>query len=235
MTTAISGDDPASAETTTSTSLFGLDCKATYGELEITDFVYAFERRHSASPDKQVLRSQALIERDSGSSDESQSWQERLEDADTEEYAPVGQQYHTQGITLHFQLGAVNDRFESVDHETASWSQALVSLEQALNKAIAVVAQCDRSDFRVTATKADNEVVVHIVDSRQGGNGISWQVWEQLPAIESRVGEIATCDRCNDYCDECLLLSRTPAFYLENNLLDHRTLAAISGIGQTDE
>jgi ATP-dependent helicase YprA (DUF1998 family) len=234
MTTAISGDDPASAETTTSTSLFGLDCKATYGELEITDFVYAFERRHSASPDKQVLRSQALIERDSGSSDESQSWQERLEDADTEEYAPVGQQYHTQGITLHFQLGAVNDRFESVDHETASWSQALVSLEQALNKAIAVVAQCDRSDFRVTATKADDEVVVHIVDSRQGGNGISWQVWEQLPAIESRVGEIATCDRCNDYCDECLLLSRTPAFYLENNLLDHRTLAAISGIGQTD-
>jgi len=232
MTTAISGDDEASAQTTETTSMFELECEASYGELEITDFVYAFERRHSASPDKQVLRSEAVIERDSSSSSEGQSWEARLEEADTEEYAPVGQQYHTQGVTLRFDLSALEARFEQLDHETASWSQALVSLEQALDKAITVVAQCDRSDFRVTTDKTGDTVIVRIVDSRQGGNGIAWQVWEQLADIESRVAEIAACDRCTDYCDECLLLSRTPAYYLENDLLDHRTLETISGVGE---
>jgi hypothetical protein len=38
---------------------------------------------------------------------------------------------------------------------------------------------------------------------------------------------VAGCNRCGDYCDECLLLSRTPAYYLDNDLLDRRTLSAI--------
>ncbi|OAQ53946.1 ATP-dependent helicase [Natrinema mahii] len=220
-----------SQSTQASPTVFGIPCEANYGELEITDFVYAFERRHSASPDKEVLRSEALIERDSSSSNSGRSWEDRLEEADTEEYAPVGQQYNTQGITLRFDLDEVQARFEQVDHETASWPQALVSLEQALDKAIAVVAQCDRSDFRVKANKEETKIVVRIVDSRQGGNGIAWQVWEALDDIESRVEEVAACDRCEDYCDECLLLSRTPAYYLENKLLDTRTLSAIIGSG----
>lgn len=231
MTTSITPESSTKPRNTSSRSVFGLNCDASYGELEVTDFVFAFERRHSASPDKEVLRSEALIERDSTTEDSGRSWQERLEDADTEEYAPVGQQYHTQGITLRFEFDDVRSRFDRLTHETASWPQALVSLEQALDKAIAVVAQCDRSDFRVKASKEETEIVVRIVDSRQGGNGIAWQVWNAIDDVESRVAEIASCGRCNDYCDECLLLSRTPAYYLENDLLDNRTLGTIVGAG----
>jgi hypothetical protein len=231
MTTSVSSESSQSARTAATTEVFGLECDANYGELQVTDFVYAFERRHGASPDKQVLRSQAVIERDSSDSTAGQSWEERLEEADTEEYAPVGQQYHTQGITLRFDLGSVSERFDSADHDTASWPQALVSLEQALDKAIAVVAQCDRSDFRVTADRTGSDVVVRITDSRQGGNGIAWQAWEEMSDVETRVAEITDCDRCNSYCDECLLLSRTPAYYLENDLLDRRMLGALIGMG----
>jgi len=194
----------------------------------VTDFVYAFERRHSSSPDKSVLRSQALIERDPSSPapESGKSWEDRLEESETEEYAPVGQQYHTQGMTLEFDQNDVADRIDVGDDEE-SWPQALVSLKQALEKAIAVVAQCERSDFRVDTDKTESTISVNIVDSRQGGNGIAWQVWNALDDIQARVEEVADCDRCEDYCDECLLLSRTPAYYLENDLLDNQVLSAL--------
>jgi hypothetical protein len=233
MTTSIRTDDSTPPVETRDTKLFGLPCEVTYGELEVTDFVYAFERGHSASPDTETLRSEALIERDGSRDTSGLSWQERLDDADAEEYAPVGQQYHTQGLTLIFGGEALEKRFDRLDQEVATWPQALTSLEQALSKAIAVTAPCDLSDFRVKATKTTGEVTVQVVDSRQGGNGITWQVLQGLADVESQTRSVADCDRCRDYCDECLLLSRTPAYYLENDLLDHTTLEALVGEAQT--
>jgi ATP-dependent helicase YprA (DUF1998 family) len=151
-----------------------------------------------------------------------------MDDVESEVYRPVGQQYFTQGLTLRFDQADVRDRYEQATHEPVSWPQALVSLEQALEKSVAIVAECDQSDFRVKTVTTDEEVLVYIVDSRQGGNGISWQVFDQLDAVEQRVWEVTDCDRCEDYCDECLLLARTPAYYLENNLLNRRTLATIT-------
>lgn len=211
------------------TSLFGLDCDLTYGELEVTDFVYAFERWHSKGTEKETLRSEALIERDESSTTSAGSWRERMDDVEEEIYRPIGQQYFTQGLVMRFSEPAVRERYEQVGHESASWPQALVSLEQALEKSIAIVAECDRDDFRVKATTTGDEVIVYIVDSRQGGNGITWQVMDRLDAVEERVYEVISCQRCSSYCDECLLLARTPAYYLENDLLDRETLAAILG------
>jgi len=209
-------------------SLFDLSCAISYGQLEVTDFVYAFERWHTQSADKEILRSQAVIERDESSSDTGGSWRERMDDVETEVYRPIGQQYFTQGLTFRFDYADLRNRYEQATHEPVSWPQALVSLEQALEKAVAIVAECDRSDFRVKTVTTDEEVLVYIVDSRQGGNGISWQVFDQLEMIEQRVREVTDCDRCEDYCDECLLLARTPAYYLENDLLNRRTLATIT-------
>jgi len=217
------------SQKTEDVELFGLPAEVNYGQQEVTDFVYAFERRHTNSPDKTILRSEALIERESSSSTEDQSWEDMLEDVEEEVYRPVGQQYHTQGVTVRFERDAFEERYERTTHETKSWPQALVSLQQALEKAIAIVAECDRSDFRVKAMRTANTVDVHIVDSRQGGNGVTWQVLQSLSDLEARVVEVADCDRCVDYCDECLLLARTPAYYLEKDLLDRRMLAATVG------
>lgn len=233
MTTYVDSPDLTAADS--QETVFGVPCELVYGEREVTDFVYAFERWHQAGKDKEVLRSEAVIERDASTDTSDMSWRDRMEDVQDEMYRPVGQQYFTQGLTLRFEASDLRQRFAQVDHETASWAQALTSLEQALEKAVAVVAECDLDDFRVSTTTSDSHVNVHIVDSRQGGNGISWQVHDRLQRVANRTGEVAACDRCLDYCDECLLLERTPGYYLENDLLDRRTLAALIGAGEQSE
>jgi ATP-dependent helicase YprA (DUF1998 family) len=214
-------------ERTTTTTMFGLDCDVEYGHRDVTDFVSTFERYHSASSGKELLRSEALIEQDTSTSSGSASWQEQMEDVQQELYRPVGQQYGTRGVTLRFDEAAMRNRIEPVSHETASWAQALTSLEQALKRAISVVTESDQDDFRVVSRTHDGEVAVNIVDARQGGNGVSWQVYDRLSTVERQTTEVADCHRCVDFCDECLLLERTPAHYLENGLLDRRTLDAL--------
>lgn len=222
-------DESTNAGEATETTLFGLPADVSYSQLEVTDFVYAFERRHTSSPDKTILRSEALIEQESDTATAEQSWEEMLEDVEEEIYRPVGQQYHTQGVTIRFDRDVFEDRYEHASHETKSWPQALVSLQQSFEKAVAIVAECDRSDFRVKAIRTADSIEINLVDSRQGGNGVTWQVFRSLTDLETRVAEVADCDRCLDYCDECLLLARTPAYYLEKDLLDRRMLAAIVG------
>ncbi|WP_254523993.1 DEAD/DEAH box helicase [Natrinema caseinilyticum] len=221
--------DDTAVKMTDDRSIFGMDAQFAYGQLEVTDFVYAFERWHTRGDEKDVLRSEAVIERDEAGGSSGGSWQDRMQDVEEELYRPVGQQYFTQGLAIRFDESEVRARYEEAAHESVSWPQALVSLEQSLEKAIAIVAECNRDDFRVKASTTGKDVVVYIVDSRQGGNGITWQVLDRLSAVERRVREVADCDRCRNYCDECLLLARTPAYYLDNDLLDRRTLAAIIG------
>lgn len=209
--------------------LFGIEGEYTYGQLEVTDFVYAFERWHTMSTEKDVLRSEAVIERDESSNQSAASWRERMTDVDEDLYRPVGQQYFTQGLVIRLDESTVRARYDTVGYDNASWPQAMVSLEQAFKKAIAIVAECDRDDFRIKITSTGQELLIYIADSRQGGNGITWQVLDQLDSIETHIREVAQCDRCSSYCDECLLLARTPAYYLDNDLLHRRTLAGILG------
>lgn len=208
--------------------LFGLSSQVNYGQLEVTDFVYAFEQWHTNSPDKKILRSEALVEQEGSAPTEEQSWEAMLEDVEEEVYRPVGQQYHTQGITIQLERDVFEKRYDLASHDSKSWPQALVSLQQAVEKSVAIVAECDRSDFRVNARRTSDTIELNIVDGRRGGNGITWQILQSLGELEARVLEVANCERCMDYCDECLLLSRTPAYYLEKNLLDRRMLATLT-------
>lgn len=143
----------------------------------------------------------------------------------------------TNGIKIEFDLAEMEeryDRFASVE-STATWSQALISMEQAFTKSIAVVAQCDLDDFDVKAVKTDTSVDVYVTDGREGGNGISWQVSQAITKtdeFERRVTEVADCDECNQFCNQCLLLERTPGFYLKNDLLHRKMLLSMVGEGE---
>ena len=229
ITTTYVDTDTSGSEETSQTTLFGLDCTVTYGLRNVTDFVYAFERYHSSSPDKELLPSEALIEQDSSESTTTGgSWREQMAEAERETYRPVGQQYGTRGVTFEFDETVLRDRASAVGHDTASWAQALTSFEQALRRAISVVTDSDLDDFRIVSRTSDGRILVHIVDARQGGNGVARQVREQLDRVERNAVQVADCD-CSDYCDECLLLERTPAHYLENDLLHRHTLRAVLG------
>jgi len=231
MSTHVSRPDDEEADSR-SIELFGLECALQRGEYTVTDFVYAFERGHSQSPDRTTLRSEALIERTDKGNDDGASWSERLDDVTQETYAPVGQRYHTQGLQLQLSRDAVRQRLEQLESDQPPWPQVLASLEQALTKTVAIVANCDQQDFRVKTTLTDDTVDLLVVDSRQGGNGITWQVTQELTGeFPTILEDIAACSKCADFCEECLLLARTPPAYLENDLLNKHTLRAAMGLG----
>jgi hypothetical protein len=228
------GDDPVQQEIT----LFGINCEVEYSEYRVTDLVYAFERGHSRGSGRETLRSEAFIENKETDGEDDQSggsWEDRLEDVTEETYAPVGQQYHTRGINISMPREALERRLKESAPENSSWPQALASLEQALKKAVAVIGQFDLQDFRVKTNLTSETVEITIVDSREGGNGVTWQVKREIDEeLPERVSEVASCDRCADYCEECLLLSRTNPSYLENNLLNKHTLKSIIGAASAD-
>jgi len=230
MTSHVSPSDAGTNPQSWDSELFGLSATITKDEYDVTDFVYAFERGHAQSPDRDTLRSQALIEQDgSQGSDSNLSWEERLEDVSEEKYAPVGQGYHTRGLQLTFDRGDVQERLDRhYEEQDSQWPQTLASLEQAVKKAVAVIADADLQDFRVTTSLDSDDVEIFIVDGQKGGNGITWQIEQELNAeFPTAVTDVAACSRCADYCEECLLLERTPPSYLENDLLNKFTLRRV--------
>jgi ATP-dependent helicase YprA (DUF1998 family) len=218
------------------TDLFELDCEIVAGDFDVIDFIYAFEQFHSRRSGKETLYSEAVI--DSGGEtdpdDPDASLDDLLREVDQTTYRPIGQRYHTRGLKFRIDRETLHARFQEYarSDSTAAWPQALVSLEQSLEKAIAIIAECDRDDFRVKVTDTGEDIELFVVDSREGGNGITWQLFESIQegaALEQRVREIASCTNCAGYCDECLLLARTPAFYLEKDLLNKFALGAVIG------
>jgi hypothetical protein len=70
------------------------------------------------------------------------------------------------------------------------------------------------------------------MDGTEGGNGITWDLYnsiEHRSALTTEVSRIVSCTNCARYCDECLLLERTPSIYLEQNLLEKNVVRAIIG------
>jgi len=216
--------------------LFDIDCEMSVGDFDVVDFIYAFERFHSRRSDKETLLSEAVIDAggESNPDDLDLSLDELLGEVDKTTYRPIGQQYHTRG--LRFQLD--RETFEArlkryVQGDEITRPQALVSLQQALKKSVAIIAECDRDDFRVKVTDTGEHIDIFVVDSREGGNGVTWQVYKSIQEgdiLERRIHEIAGCESCSGYCDECLLIARTPAFYLEKDLLNKFALRAIIGM-----
>jgi hypothetical protein len=220
----------------TETTLFELDCSLISSQFETLSFVPAFERAHNRGSDLQLAESQGVIDvEDEGEANfDDMDLDDLIEESSSDQYAPVGQQMRTNGIKLEFPLEPIEERYErfASTEATASWSQALVSLEQAFTKAIAVVAQCDLGDFDVKAVKTDSSLDIYVTDGREGGNGISWQVSQAIigsDELEKRVREVGNCDECNQFCNQCLLLARTPGFYIKNDLLHRKMLLALLG------
>ncbi|UTF55588.1 DEAD/DEAH box helicase [Natronosalvus rutilus] len=218
----------------TEATLFGLDCSLISSQFETLSFVPAFERAHNRGSDLQLVESQGVIdvENEDEANFDDMDLDDLIEESSSEQYAPVGQQMRTNGIKLEFDLEPIEERYQQFasTEPTASWSQAMVSLEQAFAKTIAVIAQCDLGDFDVKAVKTDSSLDFYVTDGREGGNGISWQVSQAIiesNELEKRVREVGNCDECNQFCNQCLLLERTPGFYLKNDLLHRKMLLAL--------
>ena len=196
--------------TETAISVFGVDGALFTGTFEITNFVFAYERFHPSSDKTQIFRSEAKIH--------SQS-----EDAPL--HAPIGTQYITSGIRIELPTDEIMAAFGTAD---VPWPQLIVSLQQACKRAIAIQGRFDLADFDVTANLVDDTLRLTVTDGRQGGTGVSWQLREFLrDGFTTQIKEIVSCNNCRHYCEECLLLPRTPASYLDSGLLDRQPLTKL--------
>jgi hypothetical protein len=228
--------DQTSTDESYFTDLFGIDCEMSVGDFDVVDFIYAFERFHSRRSDKETLLSEAVIDASGGSDpdDLDSSLDELLGEVDETTYRPIGQQYHTRGLRFQLDRETFEGRLNGYGRgDDITRPQALVSLQQALEKSVAIIAECDRDDFRVKVTDTGENIDIFVVDSREGGNGVTWQVYKSIQegdVLERRIHEIAGCENCSGYCDECLLIARTPAFYLEKDLLNKFALRAVIGM-----
>lgn len=195
-----------------SMSLRGLDCTITVGDFELTDFVYAFERRHSSSSSADILFSEATVE---------------PTDSGYNQFAPVGQQYQTSGLALAFDRSMIEKRFPGEVH----WSVVTASFEQALKRSVAITGRFDLDDFQVSSTIDKDKFKVVVADAQFGGNGVALHLESELStALNETLVEIVQCDNCTQYCEQCLMLPRTPPFYLENDLLNRRYLIDVLDI-----
>jgi hypothetical protein len=197
MTSHVSPSNAGTNPESWDAELFGLSATITKDEYDVTDFVYSFERGHAQSPDRDTIRSQALIEQDGNQgSDSNLSWEERLEDVSEEKYAPVGQRYHTRGLQVTFDRDDVQERLDGhFEEEESPWPQTLASLERL-------------SELEYERGRIEQELDAE---------------------FPTAVTDVAACSRCADYCEECLLLERTPPSYLENDLLNKFTLRRVLG------
>lgn len=193
-------------------SFAGIPMEVISGAFELTNFVYAFERFHSSSDSTDVIRSQAEVDTANGHEPR---------------YAPIGTQYRTSGVELRLERSAIQSRLGTPEGDLP-WPQIMVSLQQAVKRAVSVVGHFDLGDFNVTTSLDSETVSVIVTDSRQGGNGVAWHLVSYLEgSLINEVTTIVTCENCHHYCEECLLLPRTPASYLENGLLDRQPLVAL--------
>lgn len=200
-------------ESVAKTEIAGLSTTITIGEFQLTDFVYAHERRHSSSANTKLRRSEARVE--------------NANRADS--HAPVGTQYLTAGIQLEIDRKELEARFNG----DPPWSQLAVSIQQALKRTIAVLGRFDLDDFQVTTTLTPDSLTVAITDAQFGGNGIAWRLESMLPEeLELELKNIINCDNCASFCEQCLLLPRTPAYCLEKDLLNRQTVLTALGSGQ---
>lgn len=193
---------PTPDTTVESEDIFLLPAEVMRGAFHLTEFVYAYERRHASGNGVDVRRSEASVTRD-----------------DTE-YAPIGRQFQATGIQFDFPKAEIAERLDT-SGEDVPWAALMVSFEQALQRAIAVSVNVELDDFEVRSSIDNESLTVAVVDGRSGGNGVAWEVAETLHSrILPEVEEVLACENCYSYCEECLLLPRTPAFYLDNDLLD---------------
>jgi len=203
--------------------LFGFEkVKVLFGRVMVTRFTSAFYKRRRGQAARKLYSSEAQIQRSPLTTDKEDAVEQFLK-MEQERYAPIGYAMNTQGLTI------LIPRDEVQEDETQGVLNAtpLVSLVQALKRATCIIAECELTEFSIDFEVQDQYIAFNLYDSRAGGNGISEIIKDDLQGekrLPKLVISFANCNSCHDFCDRCLLLSRTPPFFLSKGLLDRQEL-----------
>lgn len=241
---------------------FNIDARLEYGRINVIKSTLAFNKMYRTSKEPKLYYSQAFIENiELGDEEEfnflsldddlSIDWDQEL-DRIRPQYHPIGFKFQTLGIKITMKVNDINslvvnyygnklDDKAKVEDLSNNILVALFSIQQSLKKIVSIYAETNISDFEVCFTFDEENINFYLVDNREGGNGVSRRVFESL-VTDHKIYHILengvlNCEDCLHYCDNCLLIERTPEFLLKKNLLDHLLIKYIyqSGISKEFE
>ena len=230
---------------------FNLNAAIQYGNIKVVKSTIAYSKRYSTSIKPKLYFSEAFIENTDDNTEESfdpLSLDENFDqifklDEIKADYYPIGLDYLTLGLKIVIKtedlISFIQDFYEERLKKSDERSKeirnllliALYSIKHAFKKMVSIYTESDMIDFEISFNLADNEIQFYLTDNCEGGNGISLRIFDSivndLQIYTILENGILNCDKCQSFCDSCLLIERTREFIVKNNLLDRNLLKLI--------
>ncbi|MHA1280966.1 MAG: DEAD/DEAH box helicase [Promethearchaeota archaeon] len=231
---------------------YNINSEIEYGKLKITKSTLAFLKKYRNSSESRFYFSQGIIENIEENfendeyllnSDIDLNLLNELEDSNNN-FKPVGFNFQTMGINIKIKKTKIeeiiryyiNEYYLDDLDDFHTFFTLLYSIQQSLKKIISLYTESDLNEFDVFFTFSDDFINFYIIDNAEGGNGISKRVFNSLNSdneIYSFLENgILNCKECLDFCDNCLLIERTPEYIVRKRLLNHNLLKYIYDFSQ---
>ncbi|MCU4751930.1 DUF1998 domain-containing protein [Halobacteria archaeon AArc-curdl1] len=150
----------------------------------------------------------------------------KIEDGEVRsERAIAGHQYGTDG----FELQVSKRLFRTYADVTTPEERlaALYSVGYSLRSVMARQLGVNPIEIQCEPHLLNDYLRLLVYDNEPGGAGLSYPIYKNLSAVFDEASmQLETCE-CSNYCENCLLLPRTPTFLLDKNLLQRELGAAL--------
>ena len=140
------------------------------------------------------------------------------------EQAIAGYEYLTDGFELQLSKSTLRNHGGTTSPEDLL--TALYSLGYGLRSVMARRLGVNPIEIQCEPHLFPEQIRLLIYDNESGGAGLSYPIFQDIEEVMDETAlQLQSCT-CPDYCENCLLLPRTPTFLLENDLLN-RELGAV--------
>ncbi|MHA1340226.1 MAG: DUF1998 domain-containing protein [Promethearchaeota archaeon] len=196
------------------------------------NFVYAFYEVYSISKEPRIRKSIGIIDifEDSELSLNSINYDQPndLNQPKFEPLGPVGYIIESPAIKFKWQREHISNK---IKNKTSSFElidliKVAISFNAALKLAISLELNCNLDDLITDFDINENYLFCYIQDNFEEGNGICTEIFDLIQNDElgfiRKAKSILNQNCCINYCENCILLPRTPPNYVASGLLDKK-------------
>lgn len=134
------------------------------------------------------------------------------------EQAIAGYEYLTDGFELRLAKSTLRNHGGTTSPENLL--TAMYSLGYGLRNVMARRLGVNPIEIQCEPHLFPRQVRLLVYDNESGGAGLSYPIFQDIEEVMDETAlQLQSCT-CPDYCENCLLLPRTPTFLLENDLLN---------------
>ncbi|MHA1439605.1 MAG: DEAD/DEAH box helicase [Promethearchaeota archaeon] len=215
----------------TDIEIFNLACKLFKGKFNHIEFSPAYLRRYLYQRNYTFHTSQAkiedIIQKDFDISDPDSFL---TKEPKKEKLSPIGNKIESFGLCLIFDFDKIIQKIE-IESSIAF----LISFNQILKRTVSIISDCELDDFELFWIYDHKKIHYYLLEGLGGTQGISDTVYFELCKPTNNkflklLKEFINCRKCgskSNFCSSCLLLRRTPEFYISKNLLNKNLLKQV--------